>query len=126
MRFWTKSWALLLALLWLPVTSHCLMEVADVLVADACCQADTHSSVPHEHESEGACQVESNQFAGQKEELGKTFAVLVIALLERIPSDVASQISRVHAEDVASLGLRPAWHLDLCTSVPARAPSFLS
>lgn len=129
MTLWMKSWALLLALLWLPVTLHCRLEVAD-LVADTCCQSqhEQHETdAPQQHHSDNTCQVESNQFAPQKEDLSvAATVVLMVTLLETVPVDSASAVSQIHAEDVAARALRPSWQLDLQASLPVRAPSFLS
>jgi hypothetical protein len=54
--------AVLLALLWVPVTSHCLMEDAGLIHHDACCE--THEAeASHGHDAaDGTCRVESSGY----------------------------------------------------------------
>jgi hypothetical protein len=124
MKLWCKVMAVVLALLWVPVTGHCLMENAGFIAADACC-ADAAPAHGHE-DSHGACQVESNQFAAHKEDFLQSMVIVAVVILDLAAFESTAVTSAISASGVAPVDLRPSWHLDLCTSLPARAPSLLS
>lgn len=127
MKLWCKIMAIVLALLWVPVTGHCLMENAGFIEADACCVASPEKAPSHSHESsDGACQVESNQFAAHKEEVLQSMVILAVVVFDLSVDELSALSTAIPDGGVAPEDLRPAWHLDLCTSLPARAPSLLS
>jgi len=53
--------ALLLGFLWLPASSHCLLEAAEWLEADAACESSApHGDANSSHDACASCQFESN------------------------------------------------------------------
>lgn len=73
MKLWCKVMAAFLALLWLPVSSHCLLEIAELIHHDHCCQPAFGHDHSHGHDAaDGNCQVESRQMTVQKQDLSKS------------------------------------------------------
>jgi hypothetical protein len=50
----------MLALLWLPVTSDCLLEQARLIDQDACCETHATSAGHGYNAADGICQIESS------------------------------------------------------------------
>jgi hypothetical protein len=122
---WLKpTFAALLAALWLPVTSHCLLEVADFIPLDECCTAaDARSGG---HEADQTCQVEYAAYAlpkGQK--LAPEPCASAPIATFRAPAPVTPPALRLLAsEDTLAPPELPArWRFTLRTAPPSRAPS---
>lgn len=80
--------AVLLALLWVPVTSHCLLEDAGVIHHDACCET-RDTAAGHGHDAaDGNCRVESSSY-----QLPKPFETL-----SPVPLDPRGLRVRFHAQ----------------------------
>lgn len=126
MKRWCKVMALLLALLWMPVSSHCLLECAEFIHQDACCQADLSSDHSHGHDAaDGNCQVESRQLAAQKHDVLKE--CLLVALLKSIEFSLPepSGVAFIPSEGVAPPELSSSWQFVSRSAVSPRAPSVL-
>ena len=114
----------MLALLWAPVTSHCLFERLPGFEFLACCDHE-ETSAPHEDEdcSTDACAVvEAGFYKLQDQE------DLVVAALE-LELDVFGTVPKIH--DVVVTASQPppdlavAWQFAYRAALPVRAPSSL-
>ncbi|HSH93815.1 MAG TPA: hypothetical protein VK968_06695 [Roseimicrobium sp.] len=127
MKLVGKFLALLLVALWLPVTSHCLMEDAGLIHRDACCAPAADSQRPGHDADEGACQVES---AGFRLESRTTIlaAVLLIAVACLVSLFSASIPQVPHLSQVRSAPPPEwvqSWQFFTRAVACGRAPSFL-
>jgi len=126
MKLWCKAMALFLALLWVPVSSHCLLEIAELIHHDHCCQPSFGHDHSHGHDAaDGNCQVESRQLAGQKQEVLKLY--LLVALLQNADFSLPERTSSASliSDGVAPPELRPTWQFVSRAAVTPRAPSVL-
>ena len=121
-----KILAIMLAVLWVPIASHCLLEDAGLIHHSDCCNSDGDN----DHDAaDGICQVEKAGF-----QLPKFQRVLAEALpyfltpqltldsllrVEAIPPDILSRAGPPAA-------LRGTWQFSFRTALPPRAPSFVS
>jgi len=126
MKLWCKVMAVVLALLWVPVTSHCLLEEAGLIHHNACCQSSLGEDHSHGHDAaDGCCQVESRQLAAQKHDVLKA-VVLVTFLTASVFSTVDQPVvSSILGEGVAPPELSPTWQFVSRAAVSPRAPSVL-
>ena len=124
-------WVVGLALMWLPITSHCKLESLPAFAAIlACCDHEDKAS-PHQDsdcEQDGCASVESGDYRTQDHDR------LVVAP-DLIPLDLPKAVVELRAlPDEVSLGLfttappeqRSIWNFALRTALPARAPSLAS
>jgi hypothetical protein len=126
MKLWCKVMATMLALLWLPVTSHCLLETAEIIHHDHCCEQPFGTGHSHGHDAaDGTCQVESRQMPGQKHEVLKT--VVLIAVLSLNGFDFPNQpaVQGIVFDGVAPPELVSSWQFVCRAAVSPRAPSIL-
>jgi hypothetical protein len=119
--------AILLALLWAPVTSHCLLEDAGVIHHDACCEThDTEAGHGHDV-ADGNCRVEAAGY-----QLPKPHETFAPVLLDPpgLPSEFHAQpaaraLTAPEPSDSPPRLLAVTWQF-LSRSAPApRAPSRL-
>lgn len=119
--------ALLLALLWLPLTSHCQLESLTETELASCCPSS--STEDNDCGDKGCCTVESARYQSQRnDDLAVAPVVLLLSVIDR-PSAVEDALP-----DEVSLGILTAappehartWHFVSRTALPVRAPSFLS
>jgi hypothetical protein len=122
-RRWFSICSLLLALLWAPATSHCLLEHAGWIHHSDCC-AEHDAASAHGHDAaDGACHTSGNEAELAKrpdaapDRLTWSAVALLAAALE-VPV-VEPRLAR--SEAVA--GFSPRWQFVLRTALPARAPS---
>ncbi len=118
--------ALFLALAWLPVTSHCQMEVIPGFEFLQC----GSSATPDDHcEEDGCCAVESSDYhVTRHEDLAFAGMVLIASAADPSPT-----IQNFLPKEV-SLGVLTAappefartWQFLSRTALPVRAPSFVS
>ena len=121
--------ALLLLALWMPATSHCLLEDAGWIHHSDCCDPGDGAD-EHGHDgADGICQVEQGGFHLPKFQwvLAKTFPDFLCHQLsltgllhpETIPPDILRRAPPPPALDAA-------WQFSFRTALPPRAPSFVS
>lgn len=131
MRYLKTIWVVALALLWVPITSHCQLEAIPSLTALLACCDHEEVATPHEDEDceEDACaSVESGDYRTQEHE------PLLVS-----PDHVSLKVSAVVVElsslpDEVSLGIlttappeqHHTWQFTFRTALPVRAPSFAS
>ena len=130
MRTLKTMFALLLAIVWLPLTSHCLLlESASNLAALACC---SHESIPSEHSTgceSGACSVvEDAQYRCSEDRVVVPAVDRLVAF--ELPAAVESslntseQLSQPHHDDwLESIS---HWQFSTRAALPPRAPSIVS
>ncbi|MGV3754878.1 MAG: hypothetical protein ACO1QS_05810 [Verrucomicrobiota bacterium] len=126
MKLWCKAMALFLALLWVPVSSHCLLEIAELIHHDHCCQPSFGHDHSHGHDAaDGNCQVESRQLAGPKQDVLKVY--LLVSLLDNAAFSLPERtsLSGLISDGVAPPELRPTWQFVSRAAVSPRAPSIL-
>ncbi len=126
MKPWCKVMTVILALLWLPVTSHCLLEEAGLIHNVACCQTTLGHDHSHGHDAaDGSCQVESRQVFTQKHDVLKVaLLVAVLSAAELFSTDQPAP-SSIFGDGVAPPELSPTWQFVSRAAVSPRAPSVL-
>lgn len=124
---------LLLAIFWLPVSSHCLlMEVTSGFESISCCAHSDSENPPASHQDDcatDACAiVEGAQYKSSLQRV--TVPVLDNHVLFELP---APQLTRLplavispHSPDDTLASLPVAWQFAARTALPPRAPSFVS
>lgn len=125
--------AILLATLWLPVSSHCLvLEVSSGLESLSCCtHTAAQEAAPHPEDdcATDTCSVVED--AKYKHTLQRvTVPALDLHLLFELPPlrEPALPLcaSRPHQLDDSLARLPMAWQFSARTALPPRAPSFVS
>ena len=121
--------ALVLALVWLPAVSCCLIDASGLLGKQDCCSKEHSHSVP----SPGNCDQPCGMLASATY-LPQQDQVLIVAPLGVPLFDVA--FSRVELQRPAGVGrdlpaaappeLAGCWQFSFRTALPPRAPSFAS
>lgn len=124
-----KIAAWLLLAVWLPVTSHCLLELAEFIPLDDCCAASSSSTGSHQDGADDAC----NTLESASYKVDDNAAVLippavgllvcVLAPLEDL--SVAAQFSSDFLT-VAPPNLPVTWQFSYRAALPIRAPSAAS
>lgn len=121
---------LLLAILWLPVTSHCaILESVASLDFLACC---AHEEATTHHEDDcatDACAiVEGAQYKSSFQRV--TVPAMDMHVLFELPPLVETTLSppalSAHQSDDALAQLPASWQFSARTALPPRAPSFVS
>lgn len=123
--------AVVFALLWAPVTSHCLLEDAGLIHHDACC--GTHEDeAGHGHGHDGAdgnCRVESSSY-----QLPKPHEMLAAAMLPEflagrfalLCGQPASALTPPEPADSPPRLIAVTWQFSSRAASSPRAPSRLS
>jgi hypothetical protein len=119
--------ALLLALAWLPLTSHCLLESLTESELISCCAAS--SSESDDCSDKGCCSVESAYYQSLRHDDHAPAPVILLLSVVSLPPMVEHALP-----DEVRLGILTAappehartWHFVSRTALPVRAPSFLS
>lgn len=124
---------LLLAILWLPVTSHCaiLESVASLSFLSCCAHVDENPQTEH-HEDDcatDACAiVEGAQYKSSLQRV--TVPPMDMHVLFELPAlfetELSPTASNAHQSDDALARLPVAWQFSARTALPPRAPSFVS
>jgi hypothetical protein len=124
---------ILLATLWLPVSSHCLvMEVSSGLESLSCCtHTETQEAAPHQEDdcATDACSVvEGAKYKSSLQRvnipaLDMNVLFELPPLLENAPTFNAGS---PHQSDDTLAQLPVAWQFSERTALPPRAPSFVS
>ncbi len=129
MRYLKTIWVLALALLWVPITSHCQLESIPSLTALlACCEHEA-ASTPHQDCEQDACaSVESGDYRTQEHEP-------LLVSPDHISIEVAAVVVELSSlKDEVSLGILTTappeqhriWQFAFRTALPVRAPSIAS
>ena len=121
--------ALLLAALWVPMTSHCLLEDAGWIHHDKCCDTGDDGDGTGHDAADGICQVEKAGFR-----LPKLQQVLAEALPDfltpQLTLDGLLRVETIPPDILTRAGppptLRVTWQFSSRTALPPRAPSFVS
>jgi hypothetical protein len=122
-RRWLSIASLLLALLWAPATSHCLLEHAGWIHHSECCaEHDAASALGHDA-ADGACHVSGNEaeLAKRPEAAPDWLTWSAVAWLAAALEAPVVEPCRTRSEAVAEFS--PRWQFVLRTALPARAPS---
>ncbi|ATC64857.1 hypothetical protein CMV30_13265 [Nibricoccus aquaticus] len=132
MRRAASFFALLLALVWLPATLHCGLEMAGVIgQADGCCHHEEAAPVSGEpaHCGQGFCGiVESGDYQPTQNFLkvpAPPSVLFVFCLIELAPelTPVPEIVASVDVE--IPLEIRRTWHFTARAALSPRAPSFV-
>lgn len=125
-----RSWvALVLALLWTPVTAHCLLEDAGLIHRDECCQP-TNSPTDADHDAaDGVCQIETGKFHLPKP--GSIVAGIPVSMPWQQSVPPADAVLRPQDSLIATGTSPPAilgrtWQFARRAALPPRAPSAAS
>lgn len=128
MRLARKLIAMLLVVLWVPLTSHCILEDVGVFPMNAgCAEEASHSGHGHKKNAE-CCPLESASYFVQKHADFKHLLILksvpfaVLALFD-VP---AKEHSEVPTEILVPPGFFRTWQWYQSTALPVRAPSAAS
>ncbi len=124
---------ILLATLWLPVSSHCLLlEVSSGLESLSCCtHTEAQEAAPH-HEDDcatDACSVVEGakyQSSFQRVTVPPLDTHVLFELLPLLEPTLTSTVIGTHQSDDALARLPVAWQFSARTALPPRAPSFVS
>jgi hypothetical protein len=122
---------LLLAIVWLPVTSHCLLlESAANFEFLSCCAHEDPSTTQHEDEcATDACSVvEEAQYKSSLQRVTvpplDTHVAFELPALHDAPLNSAASTAHPAADALARLTV--AWQFSARTALPVRAPSLVS
>lgn len=123
MTWLRKLTALLLLAVWLPVTSHCALEMAGMLPTSGCCANDSSG-----HCTKDNCEeLESNLFnpgadsALVKAPIVACACLICTALANAVPPDLVS--AQLEGPIEVKDDWVPGWTFDHRLALPARAPS---
>ena len=131
MQYLKTIWVVALALLWVPITSHCQLESIPSLTALLSCCNHEDASAPHEDQDcqQDACaSVESGDYRTQEHE------ALLLTPDRASVEAAAVAVERSSQADEVSLGILKTappeqhhiWQFAFRTALPVRAPSFAS
>jgi hypothetical protein len=119
---------MLLALLWVPLTSHCDWEHLPGLESLACC--DQAKAAPHQDndcQTDLCASVESGNYKIEERAVSAPapvlVAVVVIPLLAPAPENPSATVA---ATSSVPIELPKLWQFAFRTAAPPRAPSFVS
>jgi hypothetical protein len=124
----------LLAVLWLPVTSHCLLfeSGTDSSFLSCCTHTDDASTEAEHHQDECATDpcsiIEGAQYKSSLQRLTVPPFVAQIVFQLPAPLDASLLLPRIvlRPSDDALSRLPVAWQFSARTALPPRAPSFVS
>jgi hypothetical protein len=122
-RRWFFIVSLLLALLWAPATSHCLLEHAGWIHHSECCaEHDAASALGHDA-ADGVCHVTANEaeLAKRPDAAIDLLTCSAVALLVAVWEAPVADATAWHSG--AAKSLSPRWQFVLRTALPPRAPS---
>ena len=131
MRYLKTIWVVALALLWVPITSHCQLESIPSLTALLACCEHEETSAPHEDqdcEQDACASVESGDYRTQEREpllvipdhISIEVAVVVVEL-SSVPDKISLSILTPAAPKQDHI-----WQFAFRTALPVRAPSLAS
>lgn len=124
---------ILLAILWLPVSSHCLfLEVTSGFESLSCCfHTDTEEKAPHHEEdcaTDSCSVVEGAKYKSsfQRVTVPLLDTQVLFELLPLLEPALTSKVLSAHQSDDALAQLPVSWQFSARTALPSRAPSFVS
>ena len=125
---WRATIALLLALLYLPATGHCLLETAGLLPSGGdCCEQtsspDGSSTIPCVY---GCCPSEYAVHFSPANDGVLLLVAEVPVVVVVLPLEVLPQRSLVVPPESSPPDLPTGWQFSFRTALPPRAPSFVS
>ena len=131
MRYLKTIWVVALALLWVPITSHCQLESIPSLTALLACCDHEEAAAPHEDqdcEQDACASVESGDYRTQEHE------PLLVSPDRTTVAVAAAVVALSSLPDEISLGIlttappeqHHTWQFAFRTALPVRAPSFAS
>lgn len=121
--------ALLLALLWLPATSHCALDAASDFITDICASDCSHPDARGSSAEHPCFTVESGNYRGAATTAHAPAPSLTVLacladlharLLLQAPCLVPPPLTHDHPQDWI-----PGWTFALRAAPPARAPSLI-
>jgi hypothetical protein len=129
MASWKGAFSLLLALIYLPAASLCLMERAGWFSYDDCCASDSQDASSSNSSGHMAC----CSLASATYKLDDSPAIK-IAVTVAVPVLLVDVTPLVHEPDPAEIipvstsppELPACWQFSFRAALPARAPSFVS
>ena len=131
MRYLKTIWVVALALLWVPITSHCQLESIPSLTALLACCDHEETAAPHQDqdcEQDACASVESGDYRTQEHERllispdhRSVEAVTAAVELSSLPDATSLQILRTAPAEQHHI-----WQFTFRTALPVRAPSFAS
>ena len=131
MRTIKTTLTLLLAIFWLPVSSHCLLlESAAKLEFLSCCAHEDTTTAHHEDEcaTDSCAVVEGAQYKSSLQRV--TVPPLDMHVAFELPhllvTTLESAAIAAHQADDALMQLPVAWQFSFRTAAPPRAPSLVS
>lgn len=131
MRTIKTTLTLLLAILWLPVSSHCLLlESASTLEFLSCCAHEDKTTEHHEDEcaTDSCSIVEGAQYKSslQRVTVPPLDTHVAFELPPLLVTTLKSAVITAHQSDDALAQLPVAWQFSARTAQPPRAPSLVS
>jgi hypothetical protein len=123
MTWLRKLSAIVLLAIWLPVTSHCALEMAGLLPTDDCCANDSSG-----HCAKDNCdELESNLIKPSAESTlvkgPMLWCACLICAVAAIEPRTDLMVARVRVPIDFSDDWVPGWSFEHRTALPARAPS---
>jgi hypothetical protein len=123
---WFRSFAMLaLAVLWLPITMHCKLELVPGMdLLKTCCFVDSATSLPPDCDNDGCSAVEDGNYRTEQQTASAPQPLLQVACL---PAVIAALMPAEERCNSPLLFPRPdipnAWQFTLRAALPPRAPS---
>ena len=120
--------AVLLALLWVPLASHCDLEHLPGLESLACC--DHADAAPHQDDdcqTDVCASVESGNYKTEEHAVSAPLPALLAAVLAPLLTAVPENAYvTVDSTTSVPIELPQVWQFAFRTAAPPRAPSFVS
>jgi hypothetical protein len=128
MTWLSKAMAVLLALLWVPLATHCDWEHLPGLESLACCdQAGTAPHQDNDCQTDVCASVESGDYKLEERTVSAPTPVLVaVAVVPLLASALENPSATVPAISSVPIELPQLWQFAFRTAAPPRAPSFVS
>jgi len=120
--------ALLLAILYLPATGHCLLEQAGWFPSAGACCEQTASATGSQDSSctEGCCPIENADYFSPNKDRTSVMIVAVPAYVMVLALDILPRQSPPVSPESSPPELLKVWQFAYRTALPPRAPSFVS
>jgi hypothetical protein len=122
-RRWFSIISLLLALVWAPATSHCLLESVGWIHHSECCAEHASASALGHDAADGVCHVAANEvdLAKRPDAAPDLLTCSAVALLAAVWEAPVTGVAVWRSDPFETLS--PRWQFVLRTALPARAPS---
>lgn len=127
MRWHFKVMAALLALLWLPLSSHCTWEHLPGFESFAChTDAETAPHQDDDCQGDACATVESGSYKIEEQPLSIPAQLLVPCIVQSLSTDVTPSFKAGSVPASPPPELSRIWQFTFRTAAPPRAPSFVS